>query len=193
MAIKAETGPAGGEALVRDAFTAMTPASPSLFKSEAGGEAPQARIRRPIPIFAVDLQRLCELGAGALEGAQRIGWRYLVEHGTNLDVVDLPEDRNRGPELLAGGAVGGNLARSGGKAEKITEAEIDYEPRILDLNLIGNSVLWLHNSERPSTDRFVSLADNPRELKPEALIKRLQSAAMRKLSVLSAATGEAGG
>jgi hypothetical protein len=54
-------------------------------------------------------------------------------------------------------------------------------------------VLWLHSAGKPASDRFVSLRGRPHELKPEALIKRLQIAATRKLSALRHAGDEAGG
>ena len=193
MGIKAARGPAGGEEAVGIAYSAMTPGPESIFRSEEGGSAPGARIREPIPIYSVDLQILCEKGVESLSEARRTGWRYVIEHDSGLEVVDLPDEGDRAPELLAGGEVGENLAKSGRKAARIADGAVDYEPRILDLNLIGNSVLWLHSSKRPSKDRFISLANNPSELKPDALIKRIRNSAERKLSAMAGAGDEGGG
>ncbi len=197
MSIRAPSGPAAGKAMVGKAFSAMTEGPADIFKSSESAPAaraePAATIREPIPIYAVDLKRLAESGVAALKDARQTGWRYLVEHKQGLDVVDLPSGGKAGPELVAGAPVAENLVRSGRKAERIAEPEVDYEPRILDLNLIGNSVLWLHNAERPEQDRFVSLADNPSELKPEALISRIRNAAIRKLGAMENAGDEGGG
>lgn len=193
MGIKPETGPENGEALVGNAFSAMTEGPANLFESEAVGAAPAARILRPIPIFAIDLDRLYDEGAGALRHAWRKGWRYLVEHDDGMDVVDLPESGNRQPEMIAGGEVADNLVRSARKAERIAEAGPDYELRLLDLNLIGDSVLWLHDPSGAREERFVSLARTPRELKPEALVQRLRAEATRKLSAIASAGTEGGG
>lgn len=193
MAIKAARGPASGTAAVGSAFSAMTPGPADLFRSEAGGAAADANIRKPIPIYSVDLEQLCESGIKSLKEARRTGWRYVIEHDNGLEVVDLPAGADAEPELLAGGALGQNLARSGRKAARIAEDGVDYQPRILDLNLIGNSVLWLHSAKRPSRDRFISLAANPSELKPDALIRRIRNAAERKLNAMAGAGDEGGG
>lgn len=193
MGIKAESGPQDGEALVGNAFSAMTEGPANLFKAEFGGADPAARIRRPIPIFAVDLERLYQSGASALRDARRTGWRYLVEHEAGLDAVDLPESEDPQPEILAGGGIADNLARSARMAERIADERVNYEPRILDLNLIGDSVLWLHDASDPGADRFVSLRGTPHALKPEAMFRRLQIEAGRKLNAMAVAGDESGG
>jgi hypothetical protein len=194
MSIRAPSGPEAGKAKVGKAFSAMTGGPADIFKSsESAQAAPAATIREPIPIYAVDLEALAESAVAALKDARRTGWRYLVEHEKGLDVVDLPDGAKAEPELVAGAPVAENLVRSGRMAERIAEPEVDYQARILDLNLIGNSVLWLHNEQRPEQDRFVSLADNPSELKPEALIGRIRNAAIRKLGAMASAGDEGGG
>lgn len=193
MAILADNGPAGGEAKVGNTFSAVTEGPANLFAAEVGGAAPTATMRKPVPIFAVDLTRLRDAGAAALDEARRTGWRYLVEHEARLHAIDLPEGGEREPIVLAGDEISKNLAKAARKAAGIADPTIDYEPRILDLNLIGNSVLWLHSAGDPAADRFVSLAANPSEIKCEALLKRLQAAADRKLTALGGAGDEAGG
>lgn len=193
MGINRQTGPEGGEARIAEAFSALTDGPANLFMAEAGGAEPAARVAQPVPIFALDLERLRDLGAEALREARRTGWRYIVEHPSGIEVMDLPEAGGGEPEMLAGGEVARNLVRTGRRAEALAEADADYEPRILDLNLIGNSVLWLHNRSNPGADRFVSLARVPRELDPKALLARLRAAAARKLAAMRGAAAEAGG
>lgn len=193
MGINPERGPDDGAEIVGNVFSAMTEGPADIFSAEAGGTGPAARIRRPLPIYSVDLRRLRDQGAKALETARRTGWRYIVEHGSRLNVIDLPEGGDRQPRILGAGEVGGNLTRSGRKSERIVEDEVDYEPRILDLNIIGDSVLWLHAPDPSMPDRFVSLAKGARELNAEALIKRIRTAAERKLTAMEGVTGEAGG
>lgn len=192
MAIKAGNGPANGDERVGNFFSAVTEGPANPFKTEAGG-APAARLRKPVPIFALDMEMLRDTGPGALDQARRTGWRYLVDHPAGLDVIDLPEEPDGRPRMLVSSEIGGRLARSGNKAEKIAADNGEYEPRILDLNLIGNSVLWLHKPNEPDGDRFISLSGTPRELKSDALFRRLSVAAGRKLNAMKGTGKEAGG
>jgi len=107
--------------------------------------------------------------------------------------MDLPEAGGQAPEMLAGADVADNLVRSGKAAEGVAERDTEYEARILDLNLIGDSVLWLHSKDSSSVDRFVSFGDAPKEIDPAALSKRLRTAANRKITAMDAAGDEAGG
>jgi len=193
MAFKISRGPPGGKAEIGKAFSAITDGPGDIFKAEDGGALDAAFVRRPIPVFAIDFETLTEAPVQALQKARRTGWRYVVEHGEGMNIVDLPIGSESDPELLSGTGLAGNLARSARKAARIADDRVDYEPRILDLNLIGDSVLWLHCAGKPAMDRFVSLRGRPHELKPEALIKRMQIAAARKLCAFQNADDEAGG
>jgi hypothetical protein len=193
MGINPQAGPPGGEARIAEAFSALTDGPPNMFDAELGGGAPAAQIRRPLPIFSVDLGRLRDEGLDALAGATRTGWRYLIQHGSGMNVMDLPEGGGNAPEMLTGGGVADNLVRTGKTAERIARNDADYEPRILDLNLIGDSVLWLHSKDANVADRFVSLGAKPTEVGAAALVERLRTAAERKLTAMGAAGDEAGG
>lgn len=193
MGIKSIIGPRDGRARVGTAFSAMsdTPGD-SLKAAEAGGDE-GFLIRHPIPVFALDLKALSGSTGDALGSAHQVGWRYVIEHGAELGVVDLPEGGEGGAEMLSGGDIGTKLVRSARKAERIAKDKFDYEPRILDLNLLGNSVFWLHCAEMPDHDFFVSLRGRPIELDRDSLLKRLKFAADRKLAALDNAGEEAGG
>jgi hypothetical protein len=193
MGINAQSGPDNGETQVGSAFSAMTEGPADLFKATAETGAPAARIRHPIPIFSVDLKRLWDEGVAAFDGARRKGWRYLVEHPGGVAVVDLAASGDRQPEMLGESDVADNLARSARKAQRIADADIDYEPRILDLNMIGDSVLWLHSARAPAHDVFISLSKTPTVLKPVALIERLRREAGRKVAAMAGAGREGGG
>jgi hypothetical protein len=169
----------------------MTEGPAEIFRAESGTAI--ARVRAPIPIFTIDMKGLCERGAKALLDARNTGWRYLIEHPEGLHAVDLREGGHGHPTMLCGHEVGHNLARATRRAERLAEGSRSFEPRILDLNMIGNSVLWLHSAADPGSDRFISLSRTGRELKPVALIERLQRAAIRKLIAMAFAGREGGG
>lgn len=191
MAISIDAGPEGGAARARRAFAAMSHRPAAVAHAQEGG-APAA-VNRPIPIFAPDLERLRDDGAAALTDAPRTGWRYLVGHQAGLAVVDLPEGERSEPRLLADPGLGARLARSGRKAERAADPGGNYEARILDLNLIGNSVLWLRHQDDRAGDLFVSLSETPKLLDPKTMFRQLQGAAARKLVALKGAGSEAGG
>ena len=199
MAISIDAGPKGGAADARRLVSAMSHRQVSSATSlraaaeDAREGATPARVNQPMPVFAPDLARLRDDGAAALADAPRTGWRYLVDHPTGLAVVDLPEGERSQPRLLADPGLGARLARSGRKAERAADPNATYEARILDLNLIGNSVLWLRHQDDRSGDLFVSLSETPKLLDPKTMFRQLQSAAARKLVALKGAGSEAGG
>jgi hypothetical protein len=191
MAISIDAGPSGGAAKASRAFSAMSHRPVAAEDVQAGGAS--ARVNQPLPIFAPDLARLRDEGAAALADAPRTGWRYLVGHKAGLAVVDLPEAEQSQPRLLADPGLGARLARSGRKAERAADPGANYEARILDLNLIGNSVLWLRHQNDQSGDLFVSLGETPKVLDPKTMFRQLQGAAARKLTALKSAGSEGGG
>lgn len=171
----------------------MTDGPAGIFGLGTETDVPAARIRMPVPIFTVDLTDLQNEGMAGLDRARRTGWRYLVEHPAGLSALDLAEGGDRHPELLGGSDVALNLARSARKAERIANADADYEARILDLNMIGDSVLWLRDQSNTGKDRFISLSRTPKELKPQSLIERLRRQAGRKVMAMASAGRRAGG
>lgn len=192
MAITRAAGPPDGLSRVAAALPAMPPSG--LEGLEAGGaEGPQ--ISQPIATFAVDLEDMAQSGMGAIDRARQTGWRYLTKQGAELSLVDLPEreDGADEAELLISGEAGGQLAASGRLAEELARDGGDYEARILDLNLIGDSVLWLRARDLGEDDRFVSLGPEPHEIEGDQLVAKLERAAAAKLTSMRAAEGEAGG
>ncbi len=190
MAIVRAAGPVDGQARAGAEFAASRPRRERL-ELEAGGA--EALIAQPIPTFSVEIATLAEAGLEALEAAHRTGWRYLAVSGDSLSLVDIPEQEDRSAELLTGSEAGGNLAASGRLAEELVRDAGEYEPRVLDLNLIGNSVLWLRARDAGDSDRFVTLGPEPHEIGGEELIGSLQRAAEEKLVSMRTAQGEAGG
>jgi hypothetical protein len=192
MPIIPSDGPAGGEFRASSAFSAMGREVAPMVEGEFGGGR-QPQVTRPVPIYAIDILSVLKPGAGTLQNARRTGWRYLIDQGRGLAVVDLPEDDNGEAEMLIGEDVGRSLARSGNLAEEIADSAIDYEARILDLNLIGDSVLWLRSHDDEAFDRFITLGLHPHEVSYHALLEKIKAAAAAKLTAMEGTKGEAGG
>ncbi len=181
MAILKASGPDRGIEQVAVAFTAMTHGDGDIFQV---GSVPAAEILHPVGIFEVSLEKLWSEGITALHGARRIGWRYVVAFDSSLTALDLPEGPDHHPIMITNSDVAHNLIRAGRKAARMVGDKATYEPRILDLNMIGNSVLWLHDLAGQSTELFFSLSKTPRILNPASLMKRLQREAGRKLMAM---------
>jgi hypothetical protein len=193
MTIRSHAGPHDGAARVGTAYSAMTDGPANLFVAAIPEEVPAAQIGHPIPNYALDLEQLSRSGRAALADARCIAWRYLVVDAAKLSLVEVPEEVESEPELIVSHGLVRNLARTARLAERVAEPDRDYEPRILDLDLIGESVLWMHDGARPDTDLFFSLRPTPHRLKPVALFRRLGAAASRKLAAMATAGSEGGG
>lgn len=183
MPIQPSAGPSKGEAIVEGLLAA------NLMR-QAGANAIPA-ISKPLPVYALDLKALSSAAEPALRDARLIAWRYLVFTKRPAMVVDVSPAGSI--FLVQGGGVARNLAGACAAAEEALAEGADYEPRVLDVGLIGQPVLWLMSLDPAHPDRFVSLRQPSRELSRPALMKKLQRRAMARIPSVMTRGGEAGG
>jgi len=155
---------------------------------EAGGAA--LKMAEPLPIYAVDPRIEAD---DPLAAAARTGSRYLIFGVNDVHVADLPDDDFATPDLINSADLASRIVA----ASKLADGKIDkdkgYQARILDLNLLGNSVLWLKSDADDAPDRFFSLDKKPREIPASTLLPRITHAAQEKRMGLATGHDEAGG
>lgn len=182
MPIQPSVGPADGTAIVEALFAV---------RSMRAAKTNPARIAlNPLPVFAPDLKALSFLAERALREARLVAWRYLVFKKRPAMVVDVTPAGSA--YLVEGGGVARNLAGACAAAEALADGA-DYEPRMLDVGLIGQPVLWLMSLDSREPDRFISLRQPFRELSRPALFKKLQRRAAARLPTVLVRGGEGGG
>lgn len=184
MAIKSSRGPARGVERVGQALSALS-GDTSLgmaMAAESGGVAAQNLLSRPLPVYGADLESLRALAGRehGLEHLQRTGWRYLVLDDSDLQAADLV-GRRKQPTLHFGDDLAARIGEAGKLAEQTADERLDYEPRILDLGMLGASLLWL-KSKNPKADLFFTLDAAPYQVDRERLLRRLAVEAERKLA-----------
>jgi hypothetical protein len=170
------------------AFSAVT-RGPGLL--EAGGEP--ARISEPIPIYAIGEPRTDSTPENLLSRARQVGWRYLVFQGNDLSVADIKPGRSDRPELIRSRELVDQIVDSGKLAQETVPREAGYQIRLLDLSILGESVLWLVSKGANSPDRFFGLSPSAHELEPAQFLRRMSGMEQKKAAAFSATLGESGG
>lgn len=169
--------------------------TPEALGGETGGVAeatwPMPELVDPLPVFTVDVGK----ASPGLESAQQTGWRYLVVEAEAVGAVDIAE-AGGSAELVADTSVAERLGRTARYAEDIARTanpDIDYEARLLDLNLIGNSLFWLASPENPQADLFFDYGDEPALVTRDEAQRRIAEGIRVKLASWSNTSEEAGG
>lgn len=125
---------------------------------------------RPLPIYTAPPSSLVSFAALA-ENASMIGWRFIVQSGTEKLLVDIA--------ALSDGPLGAGVVTPGGPADRLlaaaTQAEIEagdrsYRARILDLSFAGEEHLWLASLDS-GEDMLLSVKTLARE-RPKAVMER---------------------
>lgn len=154
--------------------------------AESGGSAPEPV--EAIPIYAPRIGPRTR----SLRSARQIGWRYLVTNSDDVGAVDVATETGTEAQLVGQPEVAERLARAARLVEDAagTDAD-DYEMRLLDLSMIGDSVLWLAN--RKGADRFFTYGEEPKEIDEEQIRRTLQDGARAIRANARNADPEAGG
>lgn len=159
--------------------------SQPLATDREGGGGLVAQLARPIPIFAPS-----STPRASLKTARQTGWRYVVADSDRIGAIDIATDDAKGAQVIADPSVADRFGRALHAAANRLDDD-DYELRLLDLNLIGDSVLWLHRPDKE--DRFFALAGDHDEIAAAEIARRVQ----RGLDTLGASRSnrdaEAGG
>lgn len=135
------------------------PEPPLAMDGEPGTRAlaPPPMPSAPIPIYAPPLG-----DAASLAEAGQTGWRYIVANSDRVGAIDVNTGKRAKPELVCDASLAERLARATRLAAQRVGEEGDYELRLLDLSLVGDSLLWLAN--RAGADRFFTYAETPEEV-----------------------------
>jgi hypothetical protein len=183
--------PPDGTARVGRAVASFLAATPrQTLAAESGGEAP--KVSAPIPIFGLAAPDEQSSPATLLARTQFVGWRYLVFAGQSTHVADLRQPKGA-PQITRGGDLANRIVDAGHFAEEAVHDDGGYEARLLDLSLLGRTLLWMKSSDPAKPDRFFSLARMPKELEPKALMDELSTAERIKATGDKNPNPEAGG
>jgi hypothetical protein len=169
-------------------FLAVTPRQ--TLAAESGGEAP--KISAPIPIFGLGAPEEQSSPATLLARTKFLGWRYLVFADQSAHVADLRQQKGA-PQITRGSDLANRIVDAGHFAEEAVQDDGEYEARLLDLSLLGRTLLWMKSGDPAKPDRFFSLGRTPKELKPEALLDELSTAERVKAVGNKNPNPEAGG
>jgi hypothetical protein len=122
-----------------------------------------------------------------------VGWRYLVFQGDTLNVADIKSERSDRPELIRSNDLVQQIVASGKLAEQKVGNTSDFSIRLLDLSILGQSVLWLASKKGDRADRFFSLSPNAQELNSNEFLRRMSEAEKQKAAAFATTLGESGG
>jgi hypothetical protein len=157
MAIKSNTGPVNGRAVMQQALASrMRQTTRSI--TPLGG-APQTG--SPVPVHHLPLTRLND--ENALAATSVTSWLYPVIGGARPGLADVREIKGAQSPVF-GGLSEGTLATRFMEACMLAEqalagVEEELMPRLLDVPALQFAALWLHGS---TSDYFISLLDgNP--------------------------------
>lgn len=148
--------------------------------------APPPTPSAPIPIYAPPLG-----DAPSLAAAAQTGWRYLVTNSDRVGAIDVGTGKRARPELVCDASLAERLARAVRIAVRRVEGEGDYELRLLDLSLVGDSLIWL--ASRAGADRFFTYAEMPEEVAAADVAETIRKGARALDAVRRSADPEAGG
>jgi hypothetical protein len=178
---------AGRVARTVSAFSAVT-RGPGVL--EAGGDA--IRVSEPIPIYGIGAPERNSAPDNLLDRVHRIGWRYLVFEGNEMHVADIKPDRSERPELLRSPKLVQQILETGKLAEAAAK-DAPYSIRLLDLSILGQSVLWLAGKGGNEPDRFFALSPVARELDAGEFLKQMSTVERQKAAAFASTLDESGG
>lgn len=186
-----DTPPEDGPEQVGRAVAAFTAVGRGPGLLDADGEA--VNVSKPLPIYSIGKPQMDSRPTELLKRARRIGWRYLVFQGDSWNIADIKPAHSDRPELIRSDDLVQQVMASGKLAETLTADEADYSVRMLDLSILGQSVLWLVSSQPEKPDRFFSLSPTAKELDAADFLKRMSDAEKQKAQGFASARGESGG
>jgi hypothetical protein len=150
-------------------------------------------ISEPIPIYSIGEPQRDSTPDTLLKRTHLVGWRYLVFQGDTLNVADIKSERSDRPELIRSNDLVQQIVASGKLAEQKVGNTSDFSIRLLDLSILGQSVLWLASKKGDRADRFFSLSPNAQELNPNEFLRRMSEAEKQKAAAFATTLGESGG
>ena len=181
MSIRVEEGPQNGPALVAERLRNLRGPIESKSLARGGG---RVAAPAPLPLYAIPLARLASEPAPE-HFATRFGWRYIVEEGNEVSLVDLVirSDGVLAPHAVARGAPARRLIDAALAAEAALSLQSDYEARVLDLTLVGMAALWMVGDQNSVVFELYKQGE-PREL--AEFLAEAKSHAMSKLAAAAA-------
>ena len=155
MTIKAREAPAANAAVLSKGLNDVAPLRGR--ESLLGGSEVAATMR-PIPLYSVGLDNLAE-GMG-LEGAEQIGWRYLVYGTQAVGIADLDDKGGEGAPRFSAFSEG-ERAKCLNSALKYAEDKYQsgdniYDVRILEIPSLYSTAVWLAGN----SNIFIPFMDN---------------------------------
>jgi hypothetical protein len=157
---------------------------------EAGGDA--MRVSEPIPIYGIGQPQSNSQPSNLLDRVHRVGWRYLVFQGNDMHVADIKPDAGDRPELIRSPKLVQQIVKTGRLAEAVADYS-HYNIRLLDLSILGQSVLWLAGKDSGDRDRFFALSPEARELDASDFLKQMSTAERQKAAAFASSSDESGG
>jgi hypothetical protein len=157
---------------------------------EAGGTA--MNVSEPIPIYGIGQPQSDSQPSNLLDRVHRVGWRYLVFEGNDMHVADIKPDASDRPELIRSPKLVQQIVKTGRFAEAVADST-HYNIRLLDLSILGQSVLWLASKKGGDPDRFFALSPEARELNAGDFLKQMSAAERQKAAAYASTSDESGG
>lgn len=185
-----ESPPGDGARRVARTVSALSAVNLAPGVLEAGGEA--IRVSEPIPIYGIGAPRLDSKPTNLLDRVHRIGWRYLVFEGNEMHVADIKPERSERPELIRSSSLVEQILNTG----KLAQAAVDgvpYSIRLLDLSILGQSVLWLVGKDDNQPGRFFALSPDARELDAGEFLNKMSAVERQKAAAFASTLDESGG
>jgi hypothetical protein len=185
--------PADGVERVGRAVSALAAFErPMVAAYAAGGRA--FDVSAPLPIYSLGKPDSSSKPSDLLDRARFVGWRYLVFGGPIAYVADLRQEGTaKKPKLVRSPELASNVLKAGRLAEKVINSDASYDVRLLDLDLLGHSALWLVSEDIAKPDHFVSLGGKPREIDARQFLEEVSAAERAKAVTFASTSGESGG